>query len=83
MRNFAPKKTQNITAFEVMTPKPITVEGIITVEYLMTVLKKTFSMFPVLNRAGNLVGMIPKNFIIVLLENHHFYDVSLLDENQK
>jgi len=81
LRNFAPKKTQNVTAFEVMTPKPITVEGIITVEYLMTVLKKPFSMYPVLNRAGNLVGMIPKNFIIVLLENHHFYDVSILDEH--
>jgi hypothetical protein len=39
-------------------------------------------MFPVLNSAGNMVGLIPKNFLIVLLKHHHFMDESKLNERQ-
>ena len=40
-------------------------------------------MFPVLNSAGNMVGMIPKNFLIVLVKNHFWVDESQLTEKQK
>ena len=36
-----------------------------------------------MNSAGNIVGVIPKNFIIVLIENHHWVDVNQLDSQQR
>lgn len=36
-----------------------------------------------MNSSGNIIGVIPKNFIIVLIENHHFVDVNQLDSYQK
>ena len=37
-----------------------------------------FSSVPVVNMAGRIIGMIPTNFVIVLLENHCWYDESKL-----
>lgn len=37
------------------------------------VLRTTHSSFPVLNSAGNLVGLIPKHMIVILLEKKAFY----------
>ena len=59
-----------------MSHSPTTVEGIIAVTYLTKLLQSGFSTFPVMNSAGNIVGVIPKNFIIVLIENHHWVDVN-------
>ena len=36
-----------------------------------------FSSVPVVNMAGKIIGMIPKNFIIVLIENHAWYEHEL------
>ena len=36
-----------------------------------------------LNSAGNIVGMMPKNFLIVLIENHHWVDVKKLTKEQR
>jgi hypothetical protein len=33
-----------------------------------------FSTIPVVNMAGRIIGLIPVNFIIVLLENHIWYN---------
>lgn len=62
-----------------MSHNPVTVEGIIAVQYLTTLLQSGFSSFPVMNSRGNIIGIIPKNFIIVLIENHHWVDVNQLD----
>jgi len=37
-------------------------------------LQTTHSAFPVLNIQGNVVGIIPKNFIIILIERNMWYD---------
>ena len=36
-----------------------------------------------MNSSGNIIGIIPKNFIIVLIENHHWVDVNKLDSQQR
>lgn len=64
-----------------MTPLVLTVEGIVSVEYLVDILQKPFSQYPVLNSAGNIVGMMPKNFLIVLIENHHWVDTKKLTKD--
>lgn len=62
-------------AKDFMTPEPIFVEGVSTVERLAEVLNTPFNCFPVLNMAGNVMGMIPKNFLIVLIERLHWYEI--------
>lgn len=66
-----------------MSHNPVTVEGIIAVQHLQKLLQSGYSSFPVMNSSGNIVGVIPKNFIIVLIENHHWIDVAQLDSYQK
>ena len=62
-----------------MTHTVVTVEGIIAVEHLSKILQTPYSSFPVLNSSGNIVGIIPKNFIIKLIELHHWVDPDRLD----
>ena len=50
------------------------VESVCQVERLEEVCSKGFNTIPVVNMAGRIIGLIPVNFIIVLLENHIFYD---------
>lgn len=83
LRNNCPESCKDVTAYQIMSHNPVTVEGIIAVEHLIELLQKPFSSFPVLNSAGNIVGIISKNFIIKLIELKHFVDVSKLDIEQK
>ena len=62
------------TAFQIMASPVYTVEAIISVQYLIDILQQPFQTFPVLNSSGNIVGLIPKSFLIVLIENHHWVD---------
>ena len=34
----------------------------------------TFSTIPIVNKHGRLIGMIPKHFMLVLIENHSWYE---------
>lgn len=83
LRNYCPKSQRDVTAFQIMSHNPVTVEGIIAVQYLTKLLQSGFSSFPVMNSSGNIVGVIPKNFLIVLIENHHWVDVTKLDTYQR
>jgi len=83
LRNHCPKNQKHITAFQLMSSPVTTVEGIISVEYLQEILQHEYSSFPVMNSAGFMVGIIPKNFIITLIKHHHFYNEQTLNEQQK
>jgi predicted transcriptional regulator len=67
-----------VTAYQIMSTLVLTVEGIVSVEYLVDILQKPFSQYPVMNSAGNIVGMMPKNFLIVMIENHHWMNLKKL-----
>ena len=83
LRNNCPESCKDITAFQIMSHNPVTVEGIIAVEHLISLLQEPFSSFPVLNSAGNMVGIISKNFIIKLIELKHFVNIDKLNIQQK
>jgi len=83
LRNHVPKSQTETTAYQIMTALVLTVEGIVSVEYLQDILQKPYSTYPVLNSAGNIVGVMPKNFLIVLIENHHWVDMNKLTMAQK
>lgn len=75
LRNHVPKVNRKMRSVEIMATKVEFVESVSSVERLAQVLQTTHSAFPVLNMAGNIVGMIPKNFLIILLENHRWYSM--------
>ena len=64
MKDLLEKKPQEIEV----------VESVCQVDRLEEVCSMGFSTIPVVNMAGRIIGMIPKNFIIVLIENHCWYD---------
>jgi predicted transcriptional regulator len=66
-----------------MASPVLAVECIISVEFLVDILQKPFSSYPVLNSSGNIVGVITKNSLIVLIENHHWVDLAKLNAEQK
>ena len=58
-------------------------ESVCTVERLGQVASMGFNSTPVVNMAGKIIGMIPTNFIIVLIENHAWYEHELTDEKHE
>lgn len=49
-------------------------ESVCTVERLSEIITSSFSTIPVVNMYGCMIGLIPKHFIIALIENHCFYE---------
>ena len=56
-----------------MATNLITLRNIETVENIKTALTTSHHGFPVLNSNGNVVGLIPKNFLIILIKNKAWY----------
>ena len=42
-----------------------------------------FNSTPVVNMAGKIIGLIPTNFIIVLVENHSWYEHELTEDKHE
>lgn len=77
LRNHLPKQNANILVKDVleeMGQEVEVLESVCTVERLEEVIKSDFHSIPVVNMAGRIIGMIPKSFVIVLIENHWWYD---------
>ena len=77
LRNHMPHSSRNIRVKDLLEKKPQeieVVESVCQVDRLEEVCSMGFSTIPVVNMAGRIIGMIPKNFIIVLIENHCWYD---------
>lgn len=51
------------------------VESVCSVERLIEVLNSHYSTIPVVNMYGSLIGLIPKSFVVVLIENHQWYEL--------
>ena len=60
-----------------MREKPYTLPTVATVSEIADALQMGYKSFPVLNRSGQLVGMISSNFLIVLLHEQHWYSKSI------
>jgi len=44
-----------------------------TVKNIQEAIQSSHHGFPVLNSTGRVVGLIPKNYLIILVQNKHFY----------
>lgn len=76
LRNNMPGKTRLMRVRDIIAKRLSmdyqleVLESVCTVQRLYEVTQKGMNSFPVVNIAGKVIGMIPKNFIIVLIEQH-------------
>jgi hypothetical protein len=68
-----PQSERLVVAELLMSRDIVSVGAVDRVSNLMKALSTTHHAFPVFNQLGNVVGVIPKNFIIVLLTQNAFY----------
>ena len=77
LRNHVPAVNKDIRVKELLersNQQVEVVESVCSVGRLSEVLQYDFNSIPVVNMAGRIIGMIPKNFVIVLIENHMWYE---------
>lgn len=78
-----PRPCRRIIAEDVMASEVVTlncVESVTNIEEAIT--KTNHHAFPVLNSRGECIGLIPRNYIIVLLLKDWFYDPQSDDVNE-
>ena len=68
-----PQPCKTIIAEKIMSSNVVRLQRVDTLENVKLALQTSHHSFPVINSAGNLIGMIPKNFIIVMLRNKNWY----------
>lgn len=73
-----PLSTKNKKAVEIMSKDPITITTIAEMRQVQIALDSDHHAFPVLNTAGHLVGLIPKNILLVLTEKKCWYETKRL-----
>ena len=81
LKNTVPKINRNLLAKILMAPDPIALVVVPSVYSIYEALKSGHNSFPIVNRSGQLVGLISSNFLIVLLEKKQWYSRSLNHEN--
>lgn len=73
-----PPRNRDKKAAEIMGKDPITVTTIAEMRQIQRALDSEHNGFPVLNTAGHLVGLIPKNMLLVLTEQKVWYNTRRL-----
>lgn len=85
LRNHMPEANRNIRVKDLLDKRPQhieVVESVCQVDRLAEVCSMGFSSIPVVNMAGRIIGIIPRNFVIVLIENHVWYDKDVKGDEQ-
>jgi CBS-domain-containing membrane protein len=76
-----PQPCKKLVAGDIMQPGPIKLMPVESMKNIRKALKTDHRAFPIVNQSNYLIGIIPRNFILVLLENGSFYDISDKDDD--
>ena len=68
-----PEQCRQIRAEQIMAKNVISLSGVVTVKKIYEALKSPHHGFPVLNMSGEVIGLIPKNFLVVLIRERAWY----------
>lgn len=68
-----PEDEEEIRAFELMSDGLISIKSVSEIWVVQRALKSSHNGFPVLNSAGNLVGLCPRNVLDTLCQKEAFY----------
>ena len=78
LRNHLPKGSENMRVRDALEGYELeVVESVCSVGRLADVCRNEYHTIPVVNMAGKLIGLMPKNFIITLIENHCWYEMGM------
>ena len=75
-----PGPCKKLRAGDVMASPVISVLSVENMDYIKKILKTEHHAFPVKNQNGQLVGIIPRNFIITLIEYESWYSTEEFGE---
>ena len=82
LRAKVPRTTKYLKASAIMAKDPIMLPSIANMEQCKRALQSHHNAYPVVNTAGRLVGLIPKNIVVAILEKKHFYDKDNIDNSK-
>jgi H+/Cl- antiporter ClcA len=68
-----PEENRLIRAENIMSKKVVSLRSVETVKNIFTALKTPHHAFPVTNTSGQVIGLIPKNFLVVMIQRRVYY----------
>ena len=83
LRGVCPEQNANVKMSQLIRANPVTIPSIADMKSVKKALESGHSAFPVLNTAGNLVGMLPLNILCELVRQKCFYETSKLSLKAK
>jgi len=81
LRSSPPESTRYLMAKNIMATELVTLPSIANMEACKKALQSHHNAYPVLNTAGRLVGVMPKNMLVTILEKKLFYDKESTDRS--
>ena len=76
LKDMAPSENRFVRAQEIMTRDVMTLEIVSPVSRINSALCTNHQAFPLLNKAGNVVGIIPRRFLKILIKKDQFTENS-------
>jgi len=73
IKDFIPPPCRSILAENMMCKNLVSLQNVCNLEDIGKAIATNHHAYPVLNSKGNFVGIIPRNFLLVLVQNRHFY----------
>ena len=73
LKNKVPDECKYFRAEKIMNPKVVSLRTVESVKKIYEALKTSHNGFPVTNYRGQLVGLIPKKYLLILIELRQFY----------
>ena len=73
LRKEGPRPNRSKPVMDMMVCDVVTIPSIANMESIRKCLATTHQAFPVLNSAGNIIGLMPRHSIAVLFKNQAFY----------
>mmetsp|Transcript_17794 Transcript_17794/g.30150 ORF Transcript_17794/g.30150 Transcript_17794/m.30150 type:complete len:236 (+) Transcript_17794:1832-2539(+) len=73
LKRKVPKENMLIRAENIMSERVICLRSVDSVKRIYEALKSTHHAFPIVNMSGQIIGIIPKNYLIVLIKKKCYY----------
>lgn len=70
---YIPEPCQRLIAENLMTKEVISLKNVCKLSDIKTAIQTKVKAYPIFNSKGNFVGILPRNFLLVLLQERHFY----------
>ena len=73
LQDFVPKPCEKIIADQIMSKDLIILQRVDSIKNIKAACESGHHGFPVVNKAGNLIGIMPRNIIITILKEEGYY----------